>query len=89
MWQLREIPTVPLPTDSECLGCPEWDHFIQRTEAEEHQTDDAAEDGAYVTKHSDFLSIINSVLENVFRMPRINWKQRATPDGPNGMLSEE
>ncbi|XP_052349887.1 uncharacterized protein LOC127915112 [Oncorhynchus keta] len=23
-----------------------------------------------------------------FRMPRINWRQRATPDGPNGKLSE-
>jgi hypothetical protein len=79
-----DAPYLSLPTDSECLGCREWDQLIPIMEVE-HQTDDAAEEGVCVTKHSDVLSLINpGVLETFFRMPRINWKQRATPDSPNG-----
>ena len=70
-------------------GCQEWDQLIPIMEEEEHQTDDAEEDGLCVIKHLDFLSHINpGLLETIFRMPRINLKRRATPDGPNGKLSE-
>lgn len=70
------------------VGCREWDQIIPIMEEVEHQTDDAAEDGACVTKHSDFLLLINpDVLETFFRMPRSNWKRSATRRA-NGKLAE-
>ena len=39
---------LPLPKDSECLGCRQWDQFIPIMEEVEHQTDDGSNPGVDV-----------------------------------------
>lgn len=66
-----------MPTEEECFCCKDWDVLHGRTEGV-----------ACVTLGEGFRSLLHLwVLEAFFHVPKVNWKKRPTPEGPNGSLS--
>lgn len=69
----------PMATEDECLCCCESDVFrnvLHNTEAR------------CVTATEEFPPLITpGVVRTFFHVPKINWKKRPVPEGPNGQLS--
>ncbi|XP_056432861.1 P2X purinoceptor 7-like [Gadus chalcogrammus] len=71
----------PMGTEAECFCCQECDLFRRALDAMHIET-------RCVTAMEDFPSLVNrAVLETFFRVPKINWKRRPIPEGPDGQLS--
>ncbi|XP_039650889.1 uncharacterized protein LOC120555826 [Perca fluviatilis] len=69
----------PMATEEECLCCRESDVFRQCLENSE---------ACCVTAMDDFPALINpAVVRTFFNVPKINWKRRPVPEGPDGQLS--
>ncbi|KAG1928990.1 P2X purinoceptor [Pimephales promelas] len=65
----------PMPTEEESLCCKEWDLLQPGNEK-------------CVTCTEEFPALIQkTVLDTFFFVPKINWKKRPQPEGPNGQLS--
>ncbi|KAK7168520.1 hypothetical protein R3I93_004741 [Phoxinus phoxinus] len=68
-----------MDTEQECLCCTEWD-LLSRDTQENH----------CFVQSEDFPALINkAVLETFFHVPKVNWRRRPIPEGPNGQLSTE
>ena len=79
----------PLPTQGECLCCQEWDLLMSKIGGRDVSRDDTSDTiQCFVTTSEDFPPLIKrAVLETFFYVPKINWKRRLRPQGPNEQLS--
>ncbi|XP_051963680.1 P2X purinoceptor 7-like [Xyrauchen texanus] len=72
---------MAMPTDEESLCCNEWD--FARRPLENRTTARNC-----LTCDPEFAPLLNrSVLEVMFQLPSVNWKNRPRPQGPDGTLS--
>ena len=78
-----------MQTEVECYCCHEWDLIMpemQNLSIDE----DIGGSAACITNNNDFPALLNAgVLRTFFHVPKINWKKRPRPAGPDGQLSAE
>lgn len=68
-----------MATEEECLCCRESDIFRSLLDNS---------DARCLTATDNFPSLINpGVVKVFFHVPKVNWKKKPTPDGPDGQLS--
>nr|XP_055053583.1 uncharacterized protein LOC129438730 isoform X2 [Misgurnus anguillicaudatus] len=75
-----------MATEVESVCCLEWNTEMPPLEA----IDTAVEmtSSSCVTEDTGFPPLLcQSVLEVIFRLPRINWRRRPRPEGPGGRLT--
>ena len=78
-----------MPTEEECLCYNEWD-LLPNIGGLDVSWDDTETTRRCVTTLEDFPPLINrAVLDTFFHVPKINWRRRPKPQGPNGQLSIE
>lgn len=69
-----------MATEEESYCCHEWDLLMNR--------DSPIENGQCFAEIGDFQGFLNPmILDAFFYVPKINWKKKPKPDGPNGQLS--
>ncbi|KAM4530080.1 uncharacterized protein PAE49_022740 [Odontesthes bonariensis] len=90
-----------MPTEQESRCCKEWDLLVTSgmaslnvsveetgEETDEEADEEADESPACITENEVRQLLNKPVLETFFWVPKINWKKRPVPEGPNGQLSE-
>ena len=79
-----------MPTEEESLSCTEWDLRPEDGGRDASGMDDTDPAQHCVTMSEDFPALINrAVVETFFRVPKVNWRRRPKPAGPDGQLSIE
>ena len=87
-WWCRCVNCNPIPTDLESYCCHEWDLVSTQLEDISESEDSSASHTVCITNHPEFPALLNpGVLRTFFSFPKINWKKRARPEGPNDNLS--
>ena len=76
-----------MPTEHESRCCTEWDLVVTAGMANLNVSVD--ETVSPCISLNEVRHLLNkTVLETFFWVPKINWKKRPTPEGPNGQLSD-
>ncbi|XP_059921533.1 P2X purinoceptor 7-like [Gadus macrocephalus] len=76
-----------MPTEHESRCCTEWDLVVTAGMANLNVSVD--ETVSPCISINEVRQLLNkTVLETFFWVPKINWKKRPTPEGPNGQLSD-
>lgn len=86
----------PMPTELESRCCKEWDLLVTSGMAslnvsvdETGEEDEERGESPSCITEKEVRQLLNKpVLETFFWVPKINWKKRPVPEGPNGQLSE-
>ncbi|KAK7148186.1 hypothetical protein R3I93_012490 [Phoxinus phoxinus] len=77
-----------MPTEVESICCNEWN--IAMPKLQDDDDIDSIPSYTCLTEDPEFSPLLSrSVLHVVFSLPRINWRRRPKPEGPNGTLSIE
>lgn len=90
IWKLV-VYQCAMPTEDKCLCCTEWDLLmlaVKNLQLSADETLICEPTLLCVTSDNDFPALINPAdVETFFHVPKINWKKRPRPEGPNGQLS--
>ncbi|XP_041789086.1 uncharacterized protein LOC121627487 [Chelmon rostratus] len=79
-----------MQTEVECYCCHEWDLVMPRMQDLSIDEEAGASAAVCIANNNDLPAILNAgVLETFFHIPKINWKKRPKPAGPDGQLSAE
>lgn len=79
-----------MPTEVECYCCHEWDLIMPQMQNLSIDEEASVEASVCITNNNDFPALLNEgVLQTFFHVPKINWKKRPKPAGPDGQLSLE
>nr|XP_055062721.1 uncharacterized protein LOC129445787 [Misgurnus anguillicaudatus] len=79
-----------MQTEVESYCCHEFDLIMPQIQDLSIDEDASVSASVCITNHKDFPAILNAgVLQTFFHIPKINWKKRPRPAGPNGQLSSE
>ena len=78
-----------MPTEVESIRCHEWNIAMPQLQDDDEDID-STPSYTCLTEDPEFSPLLSrSVLHVVFSLPRINWRRRPRPEGPNGTLSIE
>ncbi|XP_060793031.1 uncharacterized protein LOC132896311 [Neoarius graeffei] len=79
-----------MQTEVECYCCQEWDLVMPRMQDISIDEEADASASVCITNNKDLPALLTAgVLETFFHIPKINWKKRPRPAGPDGQLSAE
>ncbi|XP_038163456.1 uncharacterized protein LOC119798171 [Cyprinodon tularosa] len=81
-----------MPTEEESICCVDWDLLMPPLEDLNISTDEteSTSQRLCVTQNTDYPPLLTrGVLEMFFHVPKINWKKRPRPAGPNNTLSAD
>lgn len=89
-WWCRCGACQPMPTENECFCCTEWELVRPSMGRLDISGEEDSTQRDCVTTNDAFPALVNpAVVETFFHLPKINWKKRPRPSGPNGQLSVE
>lgn len=80
-----------MQTEVECYCCHEWELVMpQLQNLSIHEDVGGTAAAVCITNNNDIPALLNEgVLRTFFHVPKINWKRRPRPAGPDGQLSAE
>lgn len=80
-----------MPTEVESYCCHEWELVMPQMQNLSIADEEASAPASVcITHHQDFPTILHAgVLQTFFHIPKINWKKRPRPAGPDGQLSSD
>jgi len=83
-WWCKCGTCQPMPTESECICCNEWERVLPSMASRDDNED------ICVTITEEFSALIHPAVVDFFsRCDKINWKKRPMPSEPNGQLSSK
>lgn len=79
-----------MTTEVESICCHEWNIAMPQLQDADEDIAESVPSHTCLTEDPDFSPLLSrSVLHVVFSLPRINWRRRPRPEGPNNTLSIE
>lgn len=78
---------ISMPTDPESYCCHEW-NLVTGQIQDLSESEDTGDSRTVCITYTDFPALLTpGVLRTFFGFPKINWKKRPKPEGPNDSLS--
>ncbi|KAK7909692.1 hypothetical protein WMY93_014378 [Mugilogobius chulae] len=89
-WWCTCLKCEIMPTEVESYCCHEWDLIMPQMQDLSIDEEASVSTSVCIINHNDFPALLNEgVLQTFFHIPKINWKKRPRPAGPDGQLSSE